>query len=105
MVSFGASGPGGRSLEGAALATDGESSSPSGVTDQRSPADVPEAEGSTVYALELAGRNVYCSSARCVSALSAQGWRLSNPAQLATLVRQLATGQAGPTHDPSDHFR
>jgi hypothetical protein len=66
---------------------------------------VPELQEKTVYALEMAGRNVYCSSARCVSALSAQGWRLSDPGQLATLVRELAAGRATSTHDPSDHFK
>jgi hypothetical protein len=61
--------------------------------------------GRTVWALEFIGRNnVYCSSACCVSKLLAKGWRLSDPGQLATLVRELATGRAVPTHDPSDHF-
>jgi hypothetical protein len=59
----------------------------------------------TVWALEHAGRNnVYCSSACCVSKLLAQGWRLSDPGQLAALVRELATGRTASTHDPADHF-
>jgi hypothetical protein len=48
---------------------------------------------------------VYCSSVSCVSALLAQGWRLTDAGQLATLVRELATNRAISTHDPSDHFK
>jgi hypothetical protein len=67
--------------------------------------DRPQPSARTVYALEHAGRNnVYCSSACCVSKLLSQGWRLSDPGQLAALVRELATGRAAFTHDPSDHF-
>lgn len=61
--------------------------------------------GRTVYALSRAGsNNVYCSSAGCVSQLLGQGWRLSDPGQLAALVKELATGRAPSTHSPSDHF-
>jgi hypothetical protein len=77
---------------------------PSAPTNAMSEDQVP-ASGRTIYALENAGRNnVYCGSAQCVSALLAQGWRLSDPGQLAALVRDLATGRAIASHDPSDHF-
>ena len=67
--------------------------------------DRPQPNGRTVYALSQAGRNnVYCSSACCVSQLLAQGWKLSGPGQLAALVKELATGRATSTHNPSDHF-
>lgn len=86
-----ASGPGSVQLEGVAYAT--------GV------ADASPASSRTVFALEHPGRtNVYCSSPPCVSTLLAQGWRLSDPGQLAVLVRKLATGRATSTHKPSDHF-
>lgn len=101
---LGASVPGGCSLEGAASATGGGSPAPPGAL-SRDPAGLPDLRGKTVYALEMAGRNVYCSSAPCVSALSTQGWRLSDAGQLATLVRELATGRAISTHDPTDHFK
>jgi len=84
------SAPGGAQLEGVACATGMADGSP--------------APSRPVYALEQAGRNVYCGSARCVSTLMAQGWKLSDPGQLAALVRDLAAGRATPTHDPSDHF-
>jgi hypothetical protein len=103
-MAVGGSVPSECSLEGVASATGGESSAPSDAH-PRDPADLPEFQGRTVYALEMAGRNVYCGSARCVSALSTQGWRLSDPGQLAMLVRELATGRATSTHDPSDHFK
>ncbi len=104
MVPLGASEPGGCSLEGAASATGGGSSAPPDAH-PRDPADLPELQGKAVYALEMAGRNVYCSSACCVSELLTQGWRLSDAGQLATLVRELATGRAMSTHGPSDHFK
>jgi hypothetical protein len=67
--------------------------------------DGPRPSVRTVYALVCVGRaNVYCSSACCVSTLLARGWKLSDPGQLSALVRELATGRATPTHDPSDHF-
>jgi hypothetical protein len=67
--------------------------------------DRPQPGARTVYALSHAGRNnVYCGSAGCVSQLLAQGWRLSDPGQLAALVKELATGRAPSTHNPSDHF-
>ena len=51
-----------------------------------------------VCTLEHAERNnVYCSSACCVSTLLAQGWRLSDPGQLAALVKELSTGRATST--------
>lgn len=100
------SGPGSTRLEGAACATatvggpPAPSAPASGANEDR-----PLPSGRTVYALELAGRNnVYCGSACCVSTLLAQGWRLSDPRQLAALVKELATGRATSTHDPSDHF-
>ena len=58
-----------------------------------------------VYAVELAGRNVYCSSARCIAALLETGWRLSDASQLTPLVQELAVAQSESTHDPSEHFR
>jgi len=100
------SGPGSMQLEGAARAT----ATVSGPTAPLAPAGEAKEDGSrpscrTVWALEYAGRNnVYCSSACCVSKLLAQGWRLSDPGQLAALVRELATGRAAFTHDPADHF-
>jgi hypothetical protein len=57
-----------------------------------------------VFALEMGGRNVYCSSASCVSALTSRGYRLSDPSQLAILVKALAKGGPRSNHDPSDHF-
>jgi hypothetical protein len=100
------SGLGSMRLEGAARATDttappAASPAPTSPTSEGllSPSD------RTIYALELVGRNnVYCGSAHCVSALLAQGWRLSDPGQLAALVRDLATGRSTSTHKPSDHF-
>ena len=58
-----------------------------------------------VYAVEQTGRNVYCSSARCIAALLKTGWRLSDASQLTTLVRELAVAPSANTHDPSDLFR
>jgi hypothetical protein len=55
-------------------------------------------------AVEQSGRNVYCSSARCVAELLKTGWRLSDASQLTTLVRELAGVPSGKTHEPSDHF-
>ena len=104
MVSVGASVLGGRSLEGPAPTADGGSSAPSGVHLQ-DPPPAPGLQGKTVYALGRDGRNVYCSSVSCVSALLAQGWRLTDAGQLATLVRELATNRAISTHDPADHFK
>lgn len=103
MVSVGASVLGGRSLEGSASAAGG-SSAPSGVHRQ-GPPEEPGLQGKTVYALGKDGHNVYCSSVSCVSALLAQGFRLSDAGQLATLVRELAANRAISTHDPSDHFK
>ena len=57
-----------------------------------------------VYAVEQGGRNVYCSSASCVSELLRIGWRLSEASQLTSLVRELAAARSGKTHEPSDHF-
>jgi hypothetical protein len=64
----------------------------------------PEVVARTVFALEMAGRHVYCASATCVSALTSRGYRLSDPNQLAILVKELAKGGPRPNHDPSDHF-
>lgn len=61
-------------------------------------------EASRVYALEQAGRSVYCNSPHCVSALLKLGWKLGDSSQLSALVTELASGRAQPTHDPSDHF-
>lgn len=99
-------GPGSIQLEGAACATAtvGGPTAPS-LPDGETQRFSPPFENQTVYALELAGRNLYCSSPCCVSKLLAQGWRLSDASQLAALVRVLATGRAAPTHDPSDHFK
>jgi len=100
------SGPGSTRLEGTACATatfggPPAPSAPAGEANE----DRKLPSGQTVYALEHAGRNnVYCSSACCVSTLLAQGWRLSDPGQLAALVKDLATGRATSTHSPSDHF-
>jgi hypothetical protein len=93
-------------LEGAARATatvggPPAPSAPAREADETRPLPISR----IVYALEYAGRNnVYCSSACCVSTLLAQGWRLSDPRQLAALVKELATGRATSTHNPSDHF-
>jgi hypothetical protein len=101
------SGPGSTQLEGAACAsaTVGGPPAPSAPAREANE-DRPLPSGRTVYALEQAGRNnVYCSSAACcVSALLAEGWRQSNARQLTALVKELATGRATATHDPSDHF-
>ena len=100
------SGPGSAQLEGAACAT----ATVGGPPAPSAPAGEASEEGKlpsgqTVYALEQAERNnVYCGSACCVSTLLAQGWRLSDPRQLAALVKELATGRATSTHNPSDHF-
>ena len=100
------SGPGSAQLEGAACATATVGGLPAPSTRAGEVnEDRPLPGGRTVYALERAGRNnVYCSSAICVSALLAQGWRLSDPRQLAALVKDLATGRATSTHNASDHF-
>jgi hypothetical protein len=58
-----------------------------------------------VYAVEQGGRNVYCSSARCIAALLKTGWRPSDACQLTTLVRELAVAPSGNNQEPSDHFR
>ena len=98
--------PGSAQLEGAARATATVGGPPAPSAPAREAnEDRPLPSGRTVYALEHAGRNnVYCSSACCVSTLLAQGWRLSDPRQLAALVKELATGRATSTHSPSDHF-
>jgi hypothetical protein len=57
-----------------------------------------------VYAVEQGGRNLYCSSARCVATLLKTGWHLSDASQLTTLVRELVAEPDGKTHEPSDHF-
>jgi hypothetical protein len=92
-------------LEGAASAgiTDVGPTAPSPPADEGLRPE-PQLESQTVYALELAGRNLYCNSAFCVSTLIAKGWRLSNPRQLTILVQELATGRVVRKHDPSDHF-
>jgi hypothetical protein len=54
--------------------------------------------------MEQGGRNVYCSSARCVAALLKTGWHLSDASHLTTLVRELAAAPNEKTHEPSDHF-
>ena len=100
------SGPGSAQLEGAARATAtvGGPPAPSARAGEVNE-DRPQPRGRIVYALEQAGRNnVYCISACCVSTLLAQGWRLSDPDQLAALAKELATGRATSTHNPSDHF-
>jgi len=58
-----------------------------------------------VYSVEQGERNLYCSSARCIAALLKTGWRLSDPCQLTTLVRELAIAPSGNDHEPPDHFR
>jgi hypothetical protein len=58
-----------------------------------------------VYAVQQGERNLYCSSARCIAALLKTGWRLADPSQLTTLVRELAAAPSGVAHDPSDHFQ
>jgi hypothetical protein len=58
----------------------------------------------TVYALQMGGRSIYCASAACVQALMGLGWKLCDQSQLMVLVKDLATGNSRPTHDPSDHF-
>jgi hypothetical protein len=62
----------------------------------------PQPSARTVYALEFTARNnVYCSSAFCVSKLLSQGWRLSDPGQLAALVKELSTGRIHTSRTPS----
>lgn len=92
-------------MEGAACAT----GTAGGPTAPSPPADEglrpePQLESQTVYALEHAGRNLHCNSACCVSTLMTKGWKLSDPRQLAMLVKELATGRVVWKHDPSDHF-
>jgi hypothetical protein len=62
-------------------------------------------EAQTVYELERDGDRLYCNSVACVSSLISKGWRLSDPAQLSILARELATRVAASTHAPSTHFR
>lgn len=57
-----------------------------------------------IYVVELGERSIYCSSPRCIAGLVKLGWRLGDPAQLTTLIQELATATSGPTHEPSDHF-
>jgi len=61
-------------------------------------------EGRTVYALEQDGRNVYCNSASCVSALLSKGWKLTHPEQMVALAQELAAGSFTSVHDPSEQF-
>jgi len=57
-----------------------------------------------VYVVELGERSAYCSSPQCIASLVKLGWRLSDPAQLTTLIQELGTATSRPTHEPSDHF-
>jgi hypothetical protein len=66
---------------------------------------VSQVEERVVYALEMGGRGVYCSSPACVQSLLSIGWKLSDPGQLTRLVKELASGSFRVTHAPEDHFR
>jgi len=58
-----------------------------------------------VYSVEQAQRHVYCSSPHCIAALVKMGWRLSDPQQLTSLVRELANAADSRTHEPTDHLQ